>query len=117
MLARVIVQRDHFANLHAKMQFPFSNIDIVVSRFLAANFIMKLMSRKPPHHLSDVHLSPQQHLLLYQFLYCYGEGLRGLSCVLVHAVENEIVPLVLLKVIPELVLEPFFSIKDMPSSF
>ena len=43
MLARVIVQRDHFANLHAKMQFPFSNIDIVVSRFLAANFIMKLI--------------------------------------------------------------------------
>ena len=61
------------------------------------------MSRKPPHHLSDVHLSPQQHLLLYQFLNCYGEGLRGLSCVLVHAVENEIVPLVLLEVIHLLV--------------
>ena len=43
MLARAIEQRDHFANLHAKMQFPFSNIDIVVSRFLAVTFLIKLM--------------------------------------------------------------------------
>ena len=73
------------------------------SSLFAFKISNKIKYQESSQYLSDVHLSPQQHFILDQFLNAYGKGFRGLPRVLAHAIEDEIVPLVLLEVIHLLV--------------